>query len=641
MFYRTKLTAVGGSEAVDIRGKTLHFVGNLPVRAGDCVWTDGKFIFGHVPIRGASITPITQSKIPVLADDFQGYIGAGGALTSYPIVSGDWIVNDDEFIKPGSDYFDGHTVIDAAIGDDGSVLFATDGFFRENQRKTYQNRIGVTHLLCANGTHSLREWASRNPPKRTYELNSPWFVLYRKELQDGSKLSFGVDKLDSSDPSVDDSDQHLRFFHDSTPVADFSLKPFADTAAELAWSMESKIMANSSTDTTSISLEQYSPPDSFIASKYARIVAMHIDKNGDWDALISASAYGYCFPYIDFNASLFMHTFPNYEEKVYSDELADAVYFVGNSIENQFFPLNVEQYPRFSYSPDWSDAVFMSEFKKDVLDAVAYYIPRVRFTYKLWRPNVFNSFVVTRVHNGDAVDVIFSKVGGGNVFPAAGAEWNERSRTDWIDYRNFVVDSVIDKKPWTFPLDDHFYFRADGIDIISIFETDEKNVEHTIFDVDSRMRDALHGEHFFSECLFNFPSHIGASDDYVDPKAVALSEQNSIEPDYIVGYFPPFVHPDYIIKCKDTEVNIHENPFALDENVYLDAWCRDDQPLNESLGLQYMFAKLNSDSYLLGIRNGNLLKVNSNGNFKVVLTNLKNFRLCKMKNIRHARESKE
>ena len=155
------------------------------------------------------------------------------------------------------------------------------------------------------------------------------------------------------------------------------------------------------------------------------------------------------------------------------------------------------------------------------------------------------------------------------------------------------------------------------------------------------MRAALHGTLSFSECNFNFPSYIGKFDDHVDPKAVELCQQLFADPTKIVGYFQPVIQPEYTIKQSEVEFTFFDNPFAQDENVYLDAWYRNTQPFNESVGLQYMFAKLNADSYLLGIRNGNLLKINSNGDFKVVLTNLKNFRLCKMKNIRHARESKE
>ena len=518
------------------------------------------------------------------------------------------------------------------------MFFVTDGFFRKNQNKTYKNRIGVSRVLCAYGNQFLWEWSDRNPPKRKYEINAPWFILYRRDIQDGSELFYG---FDDTDPNRNYCDQPLLFFKNTTQIADFSLKPFADTAEELAWTIEPKIMANSDTDTSAISIEQCSPPDSFIAAKYARIVAMHISKNGDWDAVISASAYGYCFPYIAFNASLFMHTFPNDEDKVYSDELADCVYYIGYIIKHGFSPINIEEYHRFIYDPSWSDALFMAELKKYVLDAIAYYIPRVRYKYKLWQPNIFNSFVVTRVHNGDIVDVIFSKVGGGNVFPAAWSEWNERRRSDWIEYRNFVVDSQITKKQWTFPLNDQFSFRADGIDIKSIFEKDEHNEEHNIVDVNKQMRAALHGTLSFSECNFNFPSYIADSDNHVDPKAVELCLQEEADPTEIIGYYQPGIHPEYTVKQSEVEFTFSGNPFAQDENMYLDAWYRNTQPFNESVGLQYMFAKLNADSYLLGIRNGNLLKINSNGDFKVVLTNLKNFRLCKMKNIRHARESKE
>ena len=53
--YATTIKSARAGAAVDINGKTLAFIGRLPVQAGDTVYTDGKVIYGHVPIKQSRI----------------------------------------------------------------------------------------------------------------------------------------------------------------------------------------------------------------------------------------------------------------------------------------------------------------------------------------------------------------------------------------------------------------------------------------------------------------------------------------------------------------------------------------------------------------------------------------------------------
>ena len=45
--YRTVIANVMGKECRDEAGRTLTRIGNMPVRAGDAVWTDGRCIYGN------------------------------------------------------------------------------------------------------------------------------------------------------------------------------------------------------------------------------------------------------------------------------------------------------------------------------------------------------------------------------------------------------------------------------------------------------------------------------------------------------------------------------------------------------------------------------------------------------------------
>ena len=75
MYYQTRIRKIySGGGAIDVQGKKLSFIGNLPVQEGDIVWTDGNVIFGHANIGDTPLISINAGGIPVLdGDTLQGY----------------------------------------------------------------------------------------------------------------------------------------------------------------------------------------------------------------------------------------------------------------------------------------------------------------------------------------------------------------------------------------------------------------------------------------------------------------------------------------------------------------------------------------------------------------------------------------
>lgn len=70
MFYRTQIKSVTTYGAIDMAGRPLSFIGYLPVKAGDWVYTDGTVIFGNVPPKGSAVTfSEVPSGVPVLGNE--------------------------------------------------------------------------------------------------------------------------------------------------------------------------------------------------------------------------------------------------------------------------------------------------------------------------------------------------------------------------------------------------------------------------------------------------------------------------------------------------------------------------------------------------------------------------------------------
>lgn len=99
MFYSTQIKSVGYGGAYDISGKWLTFIGYLPVKVGDTVYTDGNVIFGNVPPKGSAMNFFFKKEngIPVLGADLRGFFSLDGVYKSYSIVGVNWLANSEKY----------------------------------------------------------------------------------------------------------------------------------------------------------------------------------------------------------------------------------------------------------------------------------------------------------------------------------------------------------------------------------------------------------------------------------------------------------------------------------------------------------------------------------------------------------------
>lgn len=119
MFYQTQVKSIIQGGVIDVHGKELSLIGNKLVKKGDFVWTDGKVVFGHIPIRGGGVLHAEQSGIPVLANNLRGYFNLNGDFKSYNIKGDEWIVNDKNHYAHDEDDAE---IIDADFADDGELF---------------------------------------------------------------------------------------------------------------------------------------------------------------------------------------------------------------------------------------------------------------------------------------------------------------------------------------------------------------------------------------------------------------------------------------------------------------------------------------------------------------------------------------
>lgn len=148
MFYATQIKSVGNGFAVDVQGKCLQFIGYLPVKSGDTVYTDGNVIFGNAPPKGAPVVFDEPSGIPVLADydsqgdKLRGYFKLNGKYKNYRIAGDDWIINDKKIFSHDNGE---HNIIDAEIASDGSLFTVEKKVSQINQDAQNDSKIFFFH----------------------------------------------------------------------------------------------------------------------------------------------------------------------------------------------------------------------------------------------------------------------------------------------------------------------------------------------------------------------------------------------------------------------------------------------------------------------------------------------------------------
>lgn len=74
------VASVGGGGVTDENGRFLRSIGNLPVKAGDRVWTDGRIVYGHVPVRQNVNLAQNKPGVPIFGLPWAGYVLPDGRV---------------------------------------------------------------------------------------------------------------------------------------------------------------------------------------------------------------------------------------------------------------------------------------------------------------------------------------------------------------------------------------------------------------------------------------------------------------------------------------------------------------------------------------------------------------------------------
>ena len=633
MYYQTKIKSLIAGGAIDTSGKRLQFIGNNPAQVGDMVWTDGRVIFGHTPIRGTPLMFADEPKIPVLGDDWRGYVKSTGKFRGCDIADDAWIVNNDKYFYHGAE--DSAKLLDAEITAEGELITVTDGFYRKNQYVTYTNHLAICWYQF------LSKYEIGDRPN-----NFHYSILSNIKTYNGEEIELGVDE--------DDEDTDVVFYKDGEKFNQLNLKQFADEAENLALEVKDKIMVKSEENlqaaradiqrknipTTQIInfYRQPAPPDDFIASTYARVAMLKIQPNGDWDAVITASSYGYCFPYMTFDGSIFHMSFPDNEDKTFSDDLISCLNLFENIVfEKNTLPFtpNIEKYPKFEGDKK-EGGNYTDDYKRYILKKIAYYIPLARFKHKAWFCMPFSAFVILRVHNGEISDTIYSNSGGGtDNFWFRTMSWTETSGayTSGLYTSDFVIDNDEEENDWEFPLDDEYYFSAEGLKLKTIYD----NSDTTVVDIPEEASAALR-ENFY-EAYYVYPFHaIQVKDKNVEN----IYEEQADSELYVFNSYKNLIAVHYkFVDSKGDEDVWYKYPkkqsYVLLSGWFIKSEGTDESQFEEDLRINFNFTKLKGGKYLISARGGKLIKFDDKGNIETIGDDLKNFRLRELKHISKAK----
>ena len=270
-----------------MQGRRLAFIGYLPCKAGDWVYTDGSVIFGNSKPKGAPVIFDEPSGVPVLGDNIRGYFTTRGKFKPYRVIGENWIVNND---KKFSHDDSAENIIDADIYDDGDVITVTDAFYQKSET--------LDLVYVALQLKDSRYWGSAD------YAYTPIHKLAREQ-------TLGIENL--SDENVP-ANLLINGSHKKT----LSLEKYAKDAENRALSCAAEIMTLSFEDDdiypyTSYAGEEYKeyvymdeyryhtvsyrPEQPFIAHSVAYILASNT-ANKSFGGVVFASAYGFCFPHI-------------------------------------------------------------------------------------------------------------------------------------------------------------------------------------------------------------------------------------------------------------------------------------------------------------------------------------------------------
>ena len=601
MFYATKIQSVGYGYATDIHGKSLSFIGVLPVKAGDTVYTDGNIIFGHVPPRGAPAVFDELSGIPVLADDLRGYFTLQGVYKKYRIAGDYWITNGAKIYQHDSG---NSTIIDAEIARDEKdneigCYTATKNILLTSSESDTANDDNFYYLRYDN---TLAIWSFKDrAEKSTSETQVKAFELSAANA-DYAKCDDDIIKECTIDIKKDDSTfQSVQL---STLVKDIEDEIFKYVKIEIpAHEIEDHIKSR------------------------AAIQTFKILDNGDWHAIIFVETlverYTKPNPYMDYSVGgshstshlkINLNKQYNYQasdepEKIvaqfnalgwttltvddvkYISGLSNAYYhFFYDATKPYIMTIDTASYSAGSGEIKNADREFLDNTA--AYNRGLYLISSNGTTEKLFQKCVFAplDMVESSIENYGLANVANTKYDTTNNFPYVSSHYETATL-------NGTEQTVIIYNLW-------------GINPMKTFNTG--GINSTPYD--------RFFYHYDSRKLADAP-------DYKNGINYAVQE----------FFFP--VQDDYSVKLINSQEKNYwtfGGIFDEDGNQVVGAIFNNDYVIAHTDN--YSFVPLKDNSYLLGLRTKQIFKIDSSGVAEEIADNLRNFRLRELKKISVAKK---
>ena len=597
MFYRTQIKSVTTYGAVDMAGRPLSFIGYLPVKAGDWVYTDGRVIFGNVPPRGSAVTFSDEpSGVPVLdSGELRGYFTQNGVFKKYRIAQDDWITNGEKKFAHGTEFLEEAKVIDADFSERGEKLVATDGIYQDSRifEGTY-----VSISTSAELWNDIYLWMYDDPEVIDQHLGSEYFPSEQK---------------------------NPKIFIDDKKDREIDLEPYAKKVEQYALASANSIMRLSAAppNNSYITLENLvamfkdmydtshsiwafdklalPPPDEpVITYSAAHILTSTINEDG-LDGLIFAAAYGYCFPHIQ----------PRFSETFSS------------GVSWNYAKFGIRSTPVYLYEWKCVPFGFSAIFQIGKMEPIAFRdfgginsdLPVIDRGKAIIIDNIRSGSHIN-IHDYDVISTRHIELLSG----LTAQEFNEYT---------------------LFPVGEGFY-QIDKFGRLTFFDSDKKKIAENIPVHDDFYHIEIeHGEYTFNEYLmiFNQKPYLKAkvytSDGKVEEKILVI---DTIE--------DPLNYPDEAGNIIEKFYIEQGNPLNILEpstGYYTFApmdgyYIKYPTGILEALQFTPLFYQFSNGSYLYGVKDGKLYLKPKDGKEQLIGDGVKNFRLQELKKISKAKK---
>ena len=313
-----------GNGCITADGKTLGLIGNLPLSPGQVVYTDGKIVYGHVPVRDQTSLPSGQKGIPAIGystDDWSEQVHGSSYNTAFNSTTGTKI----EKINSRTYPVYRHKTINWMYTTPSNVYTytrdtanpSTQRFDSDDSAFYLDMHVTNNAVYTAEFTNTHYEFQGKTPNSQYRSWADPTFFcanFYLSEVGDYDPISnpeFDFNWFDSDYPSTGDggrvySNVGIRIRRNGVEQQLIKLSDFQ-------YALQKLIDIYVSNDYLDPEIEKryhwkgyvphdgdriYSHVDIFVAYMLTQVLHFHFtDDAGNWEAVIFSMCEGCCSPH--------------------------------------------------------------------------------------------------------------------------------------------------------------------------------------------------------------------------------------------------------------------------------------------------------------------------------------------------------